>query len=461
MTELNLKKFFFFLLFLSFLFNCFNIIKVNKKFNQNVTNDNKILEHKIIKGDSLKYWNIASELENNFFLFPLEYRNAQLYSKIIFIFSKLTNQNLFDENGNAILDLKFNIFYFQLIFYFFALFLLYYSLLKIISTTFIPELIILILSVDPFINQVHYAIYTESIFISLLIIFISFFIRLNLTSIKNCLFLGFLLGFLFLQRAVVIYYIFFLTPLFLIYIQNQKVKSLASLFLGYSFVLFFVALSSYHSIGKFRITPTQSEDVLYGYLAPNIYAKQNNLTISKSKEFFFYVKNDELINENNLNVSNFNDFDSLLKLKKSYAREIIFKEPLTTIQVLIYNYSKNLFIHYNWVTEFFNSPGKKNRETIQSIKRDDNFIIKRGVYSLIFLSITFLGFVFSFKILNSKIILFLSISGLYYFIVSGWIGNPRYFLPSYLFAELFFGIGFYYLFRKIFIKIKLIKQNFN
>ena len=37
-------------------------------------------------------------------------------------------------------------------------------------------------------------------------------------------------------------------------------------------------------------------------------------------------------------------------------------DPVNTIKVLIYNYSKNLFIHYNWVTELFNSSGKKMKK---------------------------------------------------------------------------------------------------
>ena len=62
-----IKKYFFFIFLIFFLINFFKIFNVNKDFNNYILNDDKILEHKIIKGDSLKYWNIASELDKNFF----------------------------------------------------------------------------------------------------------------------------------------------------------------------------------------------------------------------------------------------------------------------------------------------------------------------------------------------------------------------------------------------------------
>ena len=161
------KKYFFLIFILFFFINISNIYKVNNSFNNFSTENNKIIEHKIIKGDSLKYWNIASELDGNFFTLPLGYRNAQLYPKIIYLYSELTNQKLFDEYGNAILNKKFNILYFQLLIYFFSLIIFYKSLHKNINVKYLPELIILLLSIDPFINQVHHAIFTESIFISI------------------------------------------------------------------------------------------------------------------------------------------------------------------------------------------------------------------------------------------------------------------------------------------------------
>ena len=126
----NFRKYFYLILFFCFLFNFFKINNVNKEFNDYVYKDNNIVEHKILKGDSLKYWSIASKLENNFFSFPDEYRNAQLYSKIIFLHNKLLSQKFFDDEGNAILDKKINIFYFQLIIYFFSLILLFKVLKK-------------------------------------------------------------------------------------------------------------------------------------------------------------------------------------------------------------------------------------------------------------------------------------------------------------------------------------------
>ena len=306
-------------------------------------------------------------------MFPNNYRNAQLYPKIIYIFSKLTNQKLFDEEGNAVLEKKINIFYFQLIFYFFALALLYSTLSKYINSRGLPELIILILSIDPFINQVHYAIFTESIFTSLLIIFISLFIKSNTGSLKIFFYLGLLLGILLLQRSVSVYYIFFLIPFILIFYKNKRGKTLLSLVIGYMVILVFIGISSYYSIGTVRITPTQTDDAIFGYLAPNVYAKQKNISIPESKKIFFEDKSNNFVVSNNLNLNNFEDYQLLLNYQKRYGNEFIMNDPVNTIKVLIYNYSKNLFIHYNWVTELFNSSGKKNEKNIQKVNREKLF----------------------------------------------------------------------------------------
>lgn len=442
------KKYFFLIFILSFFINISNIYKVNNSFNNFSIENNKIIEHKIIKGDSLKYWNIASELDGNFFTLPLGYRNAQLYPKIIYLYSELTNQKLFDEYGNAILNKKFNILYFQLLIYFFSLIIFYKSLHKNINVKYLPELIILLLSIDPFINQVHHAIFTESIFITILIILISLIINLNSVSIKNFLLLGLVIGFLFMQRGVAVFYIYFLVPFFLYFFKNSRFKIMISLFSGYLLVILFIAISSYYTFGKVRITPTQSETAIFGYLAPNVYAKQKKISIAESKKIFLQKKTYEFVEANSLNLNNFEDFQLLLKFQKEYGYKVLLNDPKNTIKVLIYNYSKNLFLHYNWVIEFFASSGKKNEQNIQSVNREKNSFLKRAIYSLIYLSITLIGFVSSFKILDKKIIIFLSISFIYFYAVSGWIGNPRYFLPSYLFGEIFFALGIFFILKK-------------
>ena len=445
----NLKKYFYLILFLSFLFNFFTINNVNKKFNNYVFQDNNIVEHKILKGDSLKYWSIASKLENNFFSFPYEYRNAQLYPKIIFLYNKFLGQKFFDKDGNAILDKRLNIFYFQLIIYFLSLTLLFKILKKNISVNYIPELIVLALSIDPFINQVHHAIYSESIFCSLLIIFISFFLSLNFNSKRNCFFLGIIIGFLFFQRSAAIYYVVFLIPIFLFYYKDNWFKISTSVIFGYLSILFIISLISFNTFGKFIVVPSQGTDAFYGYLAPNIFAKQNDITKSEARRIFYYDKEKELIKKNNLDIENFEDRLTLLKYKKQYANEVILNDLFITTKVLVYNYSKNLLIHYNWVTEFFNSPGKRNQETIHRVVREKNSFLKRSIYSLVFILITFIGFIYSFKVLDKKTIFFLFFSIIYFFAVSGWIGNPRYFLVSYLFSEFFFAIGIFFILQTI------------
>ena len=62
-----------------------------------------------------------------------------------------------------------------------------------------------------------------------------------------------------------------------------------SLVIGYMVILVFIGISSYYSIGTVRITPTQTDDAIFGYLAPNVYAKKKIFQYLRVKKYFLRI----------------------------------------------------------------------------------------------------------------------------------------------------------------------------
>jgi hypothetical protein len=65
----------------------------------------------------------------------------------------------------------------------------------------------------------------------------------------------------------------------------------------------------------------------------------------------------------------------------------------------------------------------------------------RMIYSFIIYSICLLGLFKIIKLKDKKILLFLFISILYFFLILSWHGNTRYFLPILFYLSFFFAFG--------------------
>ncbi|WP_440691112.1 hypothetical protein [Candidatus Pelagibacter sp. HIMB1782] len=463
MKSLKNKNIFFIIIFLSVIFNFFNFYKIDYKYNKYSSLE---VEHRIIKGEILKYWTSAKKSENYKIHVVDNYRNAYLYPKLLFVYSKILNFDFFDKNKNISLDTKFFIFCLQYIFYLLAVITFYKKFEKYFDKGHL-NILLFILLLDPNINQHHYALFSESTFISLLILFLAFSNILIIKRTQNnpllifqIFLLGILLGLMFLTRSVSIYYIVVIF-VFLIVIKNYS--NIIFLSLGYSIVILFIGTNNLIVNEKFKIAPTQGGDAIYGYLAADVYAYENNLSIPEVRKLFFRdnVKNFLNINEEQLedyrNNSKMVDIIKLNKYKSEESLKILTENPLTTIKILIFHYSKTLLIHPFWVNNFYqkNYIGRSDyKETNVNLSLQNKI---RIIYSIIFYLLFLYGFYLSLKQFNWKINFLLFLSILYFYILPGFIGNPRYFLPSYTIMTIFVSLSIHYLF----LKIKIPKNNFN
>ena len=453
MVFIKENKIFSLLILIFFLINTFQAIKINSNFNKfdNINNE----QHQIIKGESLKYWQRAERSKFKIIEVVDHYRNAYLYPKFLLLVSKIFNFNFYEESGKISLDNKFPLFFTQYLFYICSVILIYNQCKKILSKK-INLILCFFLMFDPTINQHHFIIFSESIFFSLLLIVTSLYFKIVLyhnskKNYINFLLLGFLIGLLFILRSVAIYYI--LVFIFLIFFLGLR-KYLISLIIGYSLIILFIGLNNFYSNKIFKITPTQGGgDVLYGYLATDVYGYANNLSIPEARNLFFKDKIEIFyeINKNkfksNLNDLSLNDQMLINEYKKKEAIKIFTDYPFETIKILIYHYSKSLLIHPYWVKNFFKETYLGRSDYIENNINLKYETIYRVFYSLFFYLIFFVGFFLSLKRIDKKINLYIFFSAIYFFTVSGFVGNPRYTMPTYIFLIFYFSFGISYLYK--------------
>ena len=94
--------------------------------------------------------------------------------------------------------------------------------------------------------------------------------------------MGLLLGVLYLQRSVAIFYIIPVLVLFYFKDRYNIMRSILFISLGYIVIHLLVGFHNYKRVGIFYSTSTQAKDGFYIYLAPNILA--NKLSINSETE---------------------------------------------------------------------------------------------------------------------------------------------------------------------------------
>jgi len=451
------KKFFFLIILFTIFLNLTNFYSIEKKYNKF---DNLNTEHKIVKGEILKYWKSAHKSDTKTFQINDRYRNAYLYPKFLYFLSKIFNFDFYDNYQKVSLDPKIYIFLVQYLIFLLSVIFFYKVCSKNLDLNHL-KIFIIILLLDPNLNQHHYALFTESIFISLLLLNTSIFIHFIFTEGKLIKFLflklilmGVLLGLMFLTRSVSIYYIFVIVLLFLFL---KKYFYTVPLILGYMSIIIFIGLNNIVVNDKFRITPTQGGDALYGYLAADIYAYKNNLSISEVRKLFFIENVSNFLGmqeeEFREKTSNFTmqDIIKINEFKSEKAIEVIFDDLFASSKIIVFHYSKSLFIYPFWVKNFYKKnyiPRDEYDETNVNLSFQNQL---RIIYSIIFYMLVLFGLYLSIKKLNWKLNCLIFFTAGYYFVISGFAGNPRYFLPSYVILCFYLALSLNYFFLKMLI----------
>ena len=448
---LNLKKkhtlitFFFIGIIISIFYASFNLNKYDR-------NENN--RHLMIRGDTLFIWKEAESfkkdtIENkSLFGNGIQYTRTFLPSKLIAIYSLTFGTELFESYDNIYDDLqiknggKFFFLLFQIILYYLSLIFLYKKLILFYDNKDISFFTTSYLAIDPNILQWHGTFWTESIFISLLLILIGMLIKLQKT-ILYCFSLGLFLGIVYLQKTTAIFFIVLILPY--IYFSETKyslVKSL-NVLVGLIVILSLLAYDNFKKTGIFYFLPMQTKDAHYMSLVPTIYEENGKLEVYKKlkkKEESWKIQNSYSQNE-------FKSQKNLAEFKKVEALRVILENKIITFKIYfkktIAHMVLNPFQTFYW--HKYNQNKFQNTEFHLTDESKKYFLFKI-FYSTVFYPILLLGFISILKNRkNLKFHLLIFFVVLYLMFMLGWVGNSRYFIPSIIFLSIYFGHGLNYL----------------
>ena len=411
----------------------------------------------MINGDIKDFYDEANEIVSdlrsgkNYFETGGEYRRPYLPSRIFVIFSLITNTELYDENNKISKELnKIYFFIFQSIIYYLLLYFLYKKILL-----YLPKLnsqiVILFLAFEPTLFMYHSSFWSESIFFSFQIFFIIFFLKEKFDT-KDLLIVGLLLGLLYLQRSVAIFYI--IPILISLYFKNKKkiFKSIFFVSLGYILIHLIVGFHNYKRSGIFYSTSTQAKDGFYIYLAPNILA--NKLNISSSDAFkILNEKKYKWSIKNNLNLEKEKDRMLFYTYQKNEAFKIILQNPLASVEVILKKTIHFLIIDPLTHVYYFHR-WNPEEELFYKSNEHKKWIMPRIMYTIIIYFVCFYGVISLFNNkTNRTFLLYLILSIFYFILVQSWYGGTRYFAPILIYLSFFFSSGV------IDLKNKLFKKN--
>jgi len=442
-------KIIFILLFFSFVILNINSQYNLKNFNKYLRYDDGTYYHGIIRTPpEMKIWRKAHEFKENLSFKNLqneEFRHHFLPPKNLALVGKVINMNFYDANNNYDLNGIIFFFFFQTFLYYFSVFYFYKKLLKLNIRKEIIYISSFFLLFEPTINQWNVTIFGETIFFSLIIIIFSFLIDLPKENYKY-IYLGFLIGICYLQRSVAMFLIIVPTIIIFLKFTNKSPIKIFNMFLSYLIILMLMGLLNYSRSNFFYVLPTQTIDNLYNYFLPKVEEKRLNISSKESLKKNLDETN-ILINENNLDLEMENDRIKLYNLQKDITIKILLNNKIITLEKALKSYMHSMLL--NPVEVLFTRIKGKEYYKSELHKKSVKY---RIIYSLLIFFITFLGFI---NIVKQKIIFphIILACGIYFFIISGWVGYTRYFVPTFLSFSIYFAYGISFILSKKFIKL--------
>ena len=431
----------------------FSTLIINKYDRYEISSDSRI-NHTLIKADILRFYKeadyIKKKFNNEFSLSELGqfYYSSYLPSKIIAIYYILISEDLFlDKHDSEDSEVrvknnnnKIGFIYFQIIIFFLSIIYLYKILRKKIGK--ISIVIFLFLILEPTIHQFNYSFYSESIFFSLTIFLISQIIK-DSNNKSNAFFIGLLVGILYLQRSIAIFY--FIPILIFFILERKKINYIFTYLSGILLIISILTAHNYFRIGVIQFTPYQSKVDLYHFLIPNVLDKKDN-EISESDLSLIDEKIKLYEIQNSLNLEKEKDRLIYGNHVRNLSVQYLLNNPLQTIEVMIKKSAHALNFNPFEIYSFYKYEYKPVDHELRYYKSKEHqkFLLIRIVYSSIIYSICFVGFLMMLKkreLMNIQI--FLTLSILYYLILGGWHGNPRYLTVNIVFLSIFFGFGLF------------------
>tara|TARA_E500000178_G_scaffold77692_1_gene75744 strand:+ start:3606 stop:4973 length:1368 start_codon:yes stop_codon:yes gene_type:complete len=422
----------------------FSAYSINKFDIYEISTDDKQY-HSMIKGVNANHWIKAKKIKDqlsqgkNYFETGEIYDRNYLPSKIFLLYSYLSGDDLVEsqKKNKIVTDNKKVLFLiFQSVLYYLSLFFFSLRLLNLIKPIQV-FCVISFLSLEPTLLQWHSSFWSESIFMSLQLLFFAMLLTKNLNN-RDLIIGGLILGLMFLQRSATIYYIFPILIFLYFSIKDQKLRKISFFLTSYLIVILFVGIHNLKRSGVFYLAPTDQKLAIKIYMMPKVMSLKENISTPVAKE-----KIDKEINnfqeKKNFKLDNEDELIKYYKMIQSYSYKYIFQNPIETTK-FIFKKSLHTAVLDPVHVIYFHKFEYKGKNRYLNSPEHQFWIPIRIVYSLTIYFIVLIGF-FALLKKDKKIFFLTFISTIYFFFILSWLGNPRYFTPCLIYLSLFFGFG--------------------
>jgi len=433
------------------------------KFDKIKINHNNKFYNQLLYEDLANNWHNAhifkKKLDDgqNFFQALPSYDKFFLPNIFIGLYYYIINEEILEIKDNQKIiktnNYKFGILLIQIILYYISIF----YLIRELSTKlkkFNVNIITVFLSLEPSLLQWHSSFWTESIFLSFMVIIFTLLLKKSNSILINFI-VGILVALMFAQRSVSF---LFIIPILLYYflIYKKNVKPYFFLLTGYSLIILLIGLNNFKEKKYFYILSKDHQYVsYYHYFAGRFLADREKLSKEEAFKVLEYNEN-QWKSENKIDLNNFEDYSKII----NYRNNVFLDEVRKNLDYFFISFFKGALItailHPTWVYDSY-FVDKTDPEAIKNPKGYYNKNILRNIiYSIFIYFFVLLGFFEFFKkilikkkVNHFEIFLILNILSMMYFLgISSMWANPKYFAPCIINISFFFAEGVSFLRNK-------------
>ncbi len=466
---LNKKKFFI-IIALGFIFSVLQINHHLNKYDKNLIGPSGKSYHQMIKADPLRYMSHGDKIKDqlkdgkNFFETGKEHFTKYLPARIAALYYFITDNELYNSSNNNIinLDIHFGYLFFQSLFYFLSLIVLYHSLNKSYDDK-ISFYLILFLSFEPTINQYHASFWSESYLFTILILLTSLILKTNPKGTTFFL-IGIFLGLLTLQKEYAIFYIIAVVSYFILFNREKILKNMFLILCGFTIILSILGFNNLKRSGSFYILTATTKLSLLTHLVRPVITNKDNLVGNEFYENYEGVAAKKWLEENSIPYSKENLNSYNYKGPSQYRLAIINEKDKIKFDEYFFkrtiNYIANYplefgfyilkkSIHFTLLNPFhiYSDNNFISGETYYYSDLHDKLVKYRVLYTLLIYLICFVGLVSIIREKNYKLLFFISSSVFFFFLPISWIGNTRNFVPCLIFISFLFSFGLNEIFK--------------
>ena len=243
--------------------------------------------HVMLKEETYYHWFkaavIIDQIKNGnfFFIAGEEMFTKPLPQRLVAIYSYIANFDIVSdwEQNRISLGNKLPFLITQSLIYYSSIFVFFKQISKYFETN-ISIIIIFFLCLEPTLFQYHSSFWTESVYFSIQILLLSVMISESKSNTKF-IFIGILLGLLFIQRSAGIFYIFLVIFYYFLTLESERYKKIVLILISYLFICSILGFHNFKRAGIFYVMPTEGKYGMYKYFAKNILSKSEKISVDE------------------------------------------------------------------------------------------------------------------------------------------------------------------------------------